>query len=374
MDEFKIAVIGAGVIGLACAYELSRFSSDIVVLERNDSFGQETSSRNSEVIHAGLYYQPGSLKANTCIRGNRLLYELCAKHNIGHAKLGKLVIACDKAEELRIKEIYDNAVMSGAEGLRFVGKQEIKTMEPDIKAESAFYSPQTGIIDSHKLMGFFLRAARDRGVTFSFATRVEEIIHDRSGYQITVSEPSGERFSFSAQVLINAAGIYSDKVAAMAGLDIDKYGYRLHYCKGEYFRIASPGKFSIKRLIYPPATSISLGIHITPDLGKGLRLGPDAHYVDSIDYSVDPNARQEFFDSVRKFLPALELSDLVPDTAGVRPKIQREKEGFTDFVISHEADKGLPGFINMVGIESPGLTACLAIGEMVREEAKKIII
>jgi L-2-hydroxyglutarate oxidase LhgO len=181
-----------------------------------------------------------------------------------------------------------------------------------------------------------------------------------------VREPAGDAFSFETQYVINAAGNSSDEVAAMAGLDIDLHGYRLHRCKGEYFRINHPGKYAIKRLIYPPATAVSLGIHITPDMGQGLRLGPDARYVAGVDYTVDESQRDMFWESVRKFLPALERDELIADTAGIRPKLQGENEAFRDFVIQDESGKGLPGFIDLIGIESPGLTACCAIARRVK--------
>lgn len=370
MQETKITIIGAGVVGLSIAYVLSRFHQDIIVLERNDSFGQEISSRNSEVIHAGLYYLPDSFKAQTCIKGRNLLYELCSKYNILYKKTEKLVIACNDEEIKKIEKIYYNSQKCGVKNLKFLDSGDIEELEPQVSAKFGFISPDSGIIDSHSLMNFFYTKAKDNGVTFSFCTEAAALAWRGSHYKITVKEPKGDTFSFQSQAVINAAGLNSDKVAQMAGIDIDKYFYRLNYCKGQYFRIGNPKKFSISHLVYPCATQISLGIHITPDLGGGLRLGPDAKYISEINYQIDEADRGCFYESVKRFLPFLEPEDLVPDTVGIRPKLQKEDEIFKDFIIQHESDKGLPGFVNLIGIESPGLTACLAIAEIVKKVLK----
>ena len=367
MEEVRIAIVGAGIIGLSIAHELTKFTSDIIVLEKNDSFGQDSSSRNSEVIHAGLYYEPNSLKAKTCIRGKDLLYSFCAKNNIAHKRMGKLMVACCDSEITRIDEIYNNARTCGVENLRFLESSETKKLEPDIRVKKAFFSPDSGIIDSHALMHFLYTYAKSNGVTFSFSTEAVGINKKNSHYEVVVREPQGEDFSFKAAMVINAAGLYSDKVAGLAGIDVDKNHYKIHYCRGQYFRIAHPNKFLIDHLIYPPSTKISLGIHITPDLGGGLRLGPDAKYIDSIDYNIDEKDKGDFYRAVKKFLPQLELDDLIPDTVGVRPKLQAKDDDFRDFVIKEESENGLDNFINTIGIESPGLTACLAIAEIVKK-------
>ncbi|PIQ89365.1 MAG: FAD-dependent oxidoreductase [Candidatus Omnitrophica bacterium CG11_big_fil_rev_8_21_14_0_20_42_13] len=371
MQKTYITVIGAGVVGLAITYELSKHNKDILVLERHDSFGRETSSRNSEVIHAGLYYAPHSLKADTCIRGNRLLYELCKKHDIAHKKLGKLVVASGDDEIKKIESIYENAQKSGVRDLKFLGSGEISGLEPDIRVKKALFSPDSGIIDTHGLMKFFYKAAEANGVIFSFSSEAAGIEKKSGGYAVTVKEPGGELFKFETRFVVNAAGLSSDKVAAAAGMDIEKLGYKISYCKGQYFRIKNSGKFSIKRLIYPPATKIDLGIHITPDLAGSLRLGPDAKYIDHIDYSVNEEDKKIFLNSAKRFLPALEIGDLISDTCGIRPKLQEEGEDFRDFVIREEGAEGLDGFINLIGIESPGLTGCLAIAEIVNTFIKK---
>jgi len=365
MEKIDIAIIGSGVIGLAVSYILSDNSKDIVVLERNNSFGEETSSRNSEVIHSGIYYPPNSLKALTCVRGRYLLYELCSRHDIPHKRLGKLLVASDKQEIDKIESIFRNATDCGVTGLRFLSENEIKELEPDVDAERALLCPDTGIIDSHSLMKFFYNAAKIKNVDFAFDVEVVGIKKHDGHYEVTVKEPRGDLFTFEAKTVINSAGLESDKVAEMAGIDTELCSYKLHYCKGQYFRIRNPEKFSITRPVYPPPTNNDLGIHVTPDLAGGLRLGPDAAYVEKVDYDINKKDEDKFFRSVKRFIKKLDANDLIPDTAGVRPKLQTEHESFRDFVISNEEDKGLPNFINLIGIESPGLTACLAIAEIV---------
>lgn len=367
MEKVDIVIIGAGVIGLAASFALSGDGKEIVVIERNDSFGQETSSRNSEVIHSGIYYPKGSFKSEACIRGRHLLYELCSRHDIPHKRLGKILVACDKVEVDKLSAIYQNATDCGVTNLRFLEKDEIRKIESSIEGKKGLFCPDTGIVDSHSLMKFFFAAAKERGVDFAFGVEAVDIKKRPSYYEVTVKEPQGELFSFQAEAVINSAGLESDKTAEMVGIDAENSSYRLHFCKGQYFRIRNPKKFSIAHPVYPPPTNIDLGIHVTPDLAGGLRLGPDAKYIQEIDYNVDEKDREEFFQSVRRFLRKLEADDLIPDTAGIRPKLQTESEAFRDFVISNEEGKGLPNFINLIGIESPGLTSCLAIAEIVKK-------
>ena len=226
---------------------------------------------------------PDSFKARTCIRGRVLLYELCSKHNIPHKKIGKLLVASDDKGVERLEEIYKNANDCGVKNLEFFDAEKIKELEPHVAAKKGFFSPESGIIDSHSLMNFFYNQAKQRGVTFSFFTEATGINKSNSGYDIIVRESEGESFSFHSGLVINSCGLYSDRVAEMAGMDIDRYLYRISYCRGQYFRIRNPKKFSITRLVYPPATKTDLGIHVTPDLAGSLRLGPDAKYIQEID-------------------------------------------------------------------------------------------
>ncbi len=365
MEEADVVIVGAGIVGLAVSYILSDFGREITVIEKNPSFGHEASSRNSEVIHAGIYYPKQSLKAETCIRGKELLYALCTANNIPHKKLGKLIVAHDKTSLSRLEGLYENARDCGVRNLRFLGREEIKRVEKDIEAESAIFSPDTGILDSHALMRFLFQKAKARGVNFAFSVEVTGIEKKKSIYRITVEEPQGDSFSFKSKVVINAAGLYSDKISALVGIEPRRYNYCINYSKGQYFRVRNPKKFSIRHLVYPPPQKTDLGIHITPDLAGGLRLGPDAKYVNKIDYAVNERDKEKFCDSLSKFLPAIRTEDLIPDTAGIRAKLQKENEEFRDFVIRNEKEKGFPYFVNLIGIESPGLTACLAIAERV---------
>lgn len=371
MEKVDITIIGAGVIGLAVAYILSDSKRDIFALEKNASFGQETSSRNSEVIHSGIYYPKSSLKSQTCLRGKDLLYNLCAEHKIPAKKLGKVLVSTNVQETEKLHSIYENAVACGITNLKFLTKRELSQLEPNIKAQESMLCPDTGIVDSHGLMAFLRQKAEERGVNFAFSVEVTNVKKKSSFYKISVKEPDGKIFTFKSAAVINCAGLSSDKIAEKVGIDISRSNYRLHYCKGQYFRIRNPKKFRITHLIYPPPTDVSLGIHITPDLAGGLRLGPDAEFVSDIDYNIDEKASKGFFESVKKYLLSLDEGDLTPDTAGIRPKLHGPEQVFSDFVIREESEKGFPNFINTIGIESPGLTSCLAIADIIKELIRK---
>ncbi len=361
MDEVKITIIGAGVVGLAIAAELSQKYDDIVVLEKHEKFGQETSSRHSEVIHSGIYYPPNSLKAELCVKGAKLLYEYCEKHSIPHSRLGKLIVASNESEVTDLQEIYNTGIQNGVKELTLIKKDEINKMEPNVNAVAALYSLNTGIIDSHSLMSHLHGVANSSGVMFSFNTEVDSIQKQKNGYVIGIKNDS---YKFVSSIIINSAGLSADYIAAMAGIDIDKAGYRLSHCKGSYFSYSR--KSPVKMLVYPvPHKDLSgLGIHATLDLSGRLRFGPDTEYVDAIDYKVDAGKRDIFYESAKKYIKGLDKESLNPDMAGIRPKIKGE--GIKDFVIKHEIDRGMEGFINLTGIESPGLTASLSIAKYVK--------
>ncbi len=365
MDKVKVSIIGAGVIGLAIAYELSQDpDADIVVFEKYPSFGQETSSRNSEVIHAGIYYPKGSLKSKLCLEGNRLLYEFCKKHSIDHKKCGKLIVAVNDAEADKIKRIYSNAASIGVPELRLISSNEIKYLEPEVFAVKAIYSGSTGIIDSHGLMQKLHDLAENNGVMFSFGNEVTGISKQKDGYIITTSKGD----EVMSEFVINCAGLMSDKIAQMAGFDIEPLGYKLRYCKGDYFSV-SGANGRLSHLVYPPPheKGYGLGVHATIDLTGRIRLGPDTTYVDKINYDVDLSKAGEFYEAAKKYLPWLKEAMVVPDTSGMRPKLQGPNDPVEDFVIKEESANGFPGFVNLIGIESPGLTSCLAIAKMVKE-------
>ncbi len=362
MYQADITIIGAGVVGLAIAAHVASEDREVYVLEKNETFGLEASSRQSGVIHSGIYYPEGSLKAKMCIAGNTILYELCERYGIGHRRVGKLIVATSDGEAGELPILLERGRNNGVKGLRILSKREMKELEPDVEGVAAILSPSTGIIDSYALMQYFIAKAQGRGVQIAYQTKVVGIEKAAGGYRVTV-EDGGGGFSFTTRIVINCAGLYCDKVAELAGIDTVEAGYSLHYCKGEYFSVGSGKSRLVKRLIYPvpPAKVTGVGIHVTFDLEGRMRLGPSIEYVDSIDYAVDSRHKQLFYDSVRRFLPSIEYDDLEPEMAGIRPKLQRPGEDIKDFVIRDESDKGLPGFINLIGIESPGLTAAPAI-------------
>lgn len=361
MEKTGITIIGAGVVGLAIAAELSKKYKDIVLLEKESFFGQGISSRNSEIIHAGIYYPEDSLKAKLCVEGNKLLYQFCLDNNIPHKQLGKLIVAEDDNEVEQLQELKKKAVRNGVNDLSWLDERQIKEIEPAVRACAALFSPSTGIIDTHSLMKCLEQKAKQQEVLISYRSEVTNIRRVDGGYEVEINSED----KIVTQILINSAGLFSDKLAAMAGLDIDKLKYRLHYCKGEYFSYRKPS--FLKHLVYPvPEVDIkSLGIHSVIDLAGGLKFGPSAEYVDELDYQVDPSNAVQFHAAISRMFPQVRREDLHPDQAGIRPKLQGSGEGFRDFVIKEESNNGYSGLINLIGIESPGLTACLAIARHV---------
>jgi len=369
MEKVEVVIIGAGIVGLSVAAELSSVKNSVYLLERHESFGQETSSRNSEVIHAGIYYPKDSFKAKTCTEGKRLIYETCMRNNIPYKRLGKLIVATNNSEILGLERLFDNAKANGVEDLELLPKDKIKALEPNIKAEVAIYSKTTGIVDSHSLMKYYAFQARQNGANLTYRAEVKGVKKVKGGYEVVIFDASKEEFKFITEVLINCAGLESDKIAQMAG--ITKEEYRLKYCKGQYFNVSAKKSKLINRLVYPvpKPKSAGLGIHATPNLSGIVRLGPDDEYIDreNVDYNVDESAKIKFYNSSVKFLPFLEKDDLTPDTSGIRPKLQGPDEIFRDFVIKEESDLGLPGFVNLIGIESPGLTSAPSIAKFVKQ-------
>ena len=369
--EANITIIGAGVVGLAIAAGLSRQQEGILVIEKNRTFGLETSSRNSEVIHSGIYYPGDSLKARLCVEGNRLLYELCQKYSVGHRRLGKIVVATDKDEAGKLEELYRQGLSNGVGDLRLLSQKEVKELEPDVEATAGMLSPSTGIVDAHSLMRIMYGLSREQGTDFVFDTEVTGIEKTGDKYLVEVQDREGTS-SFATGVLVNSAGLNSDAIAQLTGIDIDQAGYKLHYCKGDYFSLNSPDGAPVSRLVYPLPEQAGKGIHVTLNLDGTVRLGPSAYYIDEPDYQVDETQRDMFYQSVKKFLPRLRLEDIEPDFTGIRPKLQGPEETFRDFVIAHEEARGLPGLINLIGIESPGLTAAPAIGQHVAEMVRRL--
>jgi len=370
--EIDVAVIGAGVIGIAISGEIAQRNKEVFIFEKNRTFGLETSSRQSEVIHAGIYHPEHSLKTKLCIKGRSLLYELCDGHGIAYKKLGKIIVAANENGITHLEKLYEQGRKNGIEDLMLLSRTELKKLEPNVEARAGLLSPSSGILDSHSLQRFFYNRARRKGAKFVFKTEVIGIEKTRTGYKVQIKDREGVS-DFVARVVINSAGLNSDKVAQLAGIDIDKASYRLHYCKGEYFSLSSKYRNLMSRLIYPTPEQAGLGIHVTLGLDGRVRLGPNARYVETIDYSVDETQKEAFYNSAKKFLPVIELDDLTPEFAGIRTKLQAPGEAFRDFVIAHEEQAGFPGLINLIGIESPGLTASPAIAQYVGKMVKELL-
>lgn len=369
MIQSDVTIIGAGVIGLAVAAEvLNRYPKwTVILLERNEKFGMETSSRNSEVIHAGIYYPQHSLKALLCVRGNRQLYAFCKKQRVAYSRCGKLIVATDDAQVQTLQELMKKGAQNGVEGLSMLDATEVSRLEPCIQCKAAILSASTGIVDSHQLMQRLEALAVERGALMAYKHEAVTVEKTGAAYRVFHKTPSGGRDGVTASWVVNCAGLMSDKTAQLFGIDTDGASYRIHLCKGEYFSIPAAKAKQISRLIYPPPfTDLrGLGIHFTKSLDGRARLGPNAVYVDKIDYSVNPGHSQMFYDGVKPFIPFLTPEDIQPDMAGIRPKLQPPGGDVRDFVICHEKNRGLEGIINLIGIESPGLTSCLSIADHV---------
>ncbi len=365
MPDVAITIVGGGVVGLAIAAELAPRHSSIFVLERNPRYGQETSARNSEVIHAGIYYPPNSLKASLCVEGRGLLYALCERHGIPHQRITKIITATSEEETAELDRLYSVGTTNGAP-LERLTAAAVSALEPNITTVGGLLSPSTGIISAHGLMDFFYHEVRKHGGEVQTHCTVIGLEKLSEGFRVTIRE--GEQTStFTTEWLVNSAGLEADTIAGLTGIDVAGAGYRIHYCKGSYF--ALPGSMSslVRRLVYPVPTKHSLGVHAVVDLGGRLKFGPDVEYLPdrSLPYTVDPAKRDAFAQSVRRILPMVRDEDLSPDMSGIRPKIQAKGDPVRDFVIVHETERGLPGLINLIGIESPGLTASPAIARYV---------
>ncbi|MBN2441320.1 MAG: NAD(P)/FAD-dependent oxidoreductase [Spirochaetales bacterium] len=365
MEKVDCIIIGAGVVGLAIAHRIGNRQRDIVLVERHEAFGRETSSRNSEVIHGGIYYPASSLKAALCVKGRHLLYQFCEQNRIPCQKPGKLIVALKQDDEEVLRQLLLKARANGVDDLELINKKKISELEPRISTPVALYSPSTGILDSHGLMKKLESSAEEKGVMCVYGCTVTHIDYRGPGFVVAMIDADGKTVELMSDVVINSAGLESDAVAEMAGIDIEKSGYRIYYSKGEYFKVNNTPSWYMKHLVYPPPGTASLGIHTVLDLRGQLKLGPSAFYVDSINYDVDETHGADFYNAVKQVLPFVELTDLSPDMAGIRPKRQGPGTGFADFIITDEKEAGFPGLINLIGIESPGLTSCLAIAEYV---------
>jgi L-2-hydroxyglutarate oxidase LhgO len=365
--DAEITIIGAGVIGLAIAETISEECKNVFLIEKHLSFGQETSSRNSEVIHAGIYYTKNSLKSKLCNEGKRLLYDYCKKYDVPYKNCGKLIVATSEEEISIIEGIRQTAIQNGVDDLQVFNREQISELEPNIFALKALFSPSTGIVDSHSLMKQYETNAVNNGCQIVYGSEVTGIERTREGYKVSLLDSDKKDYVFTSKIIINSAGLTSDKISGLVGIEDDNL--KILFCKGEYFRLNPPKNRLINRLVYPvPHHNMEgIGIHVTIDMGGGVKLGPDVRYLESniYDYKVTPSKQEAFYKSAKKFLPFLEFDDLSPEMVGIRPKIQKPGEPLRDFYIAEESDKGCKGFINLIGMESPGLTSSIAIAKYV---------
>jgi L-2-hydroxyglutarate oxidase LhgO len=361
-----VAVIGGGVIGLAVARALARAGREVVVLEAAGALGTHTSSRNSEVIHAGLYYPAGSLKARLCVEGRRALYAYCAQRGVPHRRVGKLVVATSEAEIPTLESYAAQGAANGVDDLRLVAPAEARSLEPAVRCAGGLLSPSTGIIDSHGLLRALEGDARDRGAAIALGAPVV-------GGEVTGAEASGKGIrlrvggpspsSIRCAIVVNAAGLFAQDVArTIEGLPSAAVP-PCYYAKGHYFVLRGPSPF--QRLVYPLAVAGGLGVHVTLDLGGQARFGPDVSWTTGVDYTFDEDRAPAFYAAIRRYWPALPDGGLQPGYTGIRPKLGPAGSPAQDFVIQGPAAHGVPGLVNLYGIESPGLTACLAIADAV---------
>jgi L-2-hydroxyglutarate oxidase LhgO len=362
VDEVEAVVVGAGVIGLAAARALALAGREVIVLERAYTIGFETSSRNSEVIHGGLYYPQGSLKATSCVEGRERLYAYCREHGVPHARLGKLIVATEEAEIPGVQKIEAAAHANGIGNLEWLSASEAMRLEPELRCVVALLSPSTGIIDSHALMLAFQGEAEAAGTAVAFRSPViSGRVLGNSGFELSVG--GDEPTTIRCRMLVNAAGLHAPALAsAIAGVPPATIP-PAYFCRGVYFTLS--GKTPFRHLIYPVPVPGGLGVHITLDLAGQARFGPDVEWIEGVDYSVDPRRGDAFYAAVRRYWPGLKDGALQPGYAGIRPKISGPDEPAADFVVQGPAEHGIPGLVNLYGIESPGLTASLPLADAV---------
>jgi L-2-hydroxyglutarate oxidase LhgO len=373
MEQIRAVVIGAGVVGLACARALALRGIDTVILEQHEAFGTETSARNSEVIHAGLYYPAGSLKAELCVAGRHLLYDFCATHGVSHRRCGKLIVATSAAQESRLVALCQQGEINGVDDLQRLSAADARALEPEIKCNAALLSPSTGIIDSHGLMLALLGDAERHGATLAVCSPLLDGAIEDDGFALKIG--GNEVTTLKAGIMINAAGLSAVRVtASLAGFPAAQLPTAF-YAKGNYYALAGRAPFS--RLIYPLPEPGGLGVHLTLDLGGQARFGPDVEWLNNrqnppneFDYSVAPQRADAFYAEVRHYWPGLPDGALAPAYSGIRPKISGPNDPAADFLIQGPETHGIAGLINLFGIESPGLTSSLAIAELVTKKLR----
>jgi L-2-hydroxyglutarate oxidase LhgO len=377
MHDIDCTIIGGGIVGCAVAAELSSRGLTTVLLEMEDGLGRGTTSRNSEVVHGGMYYPHGSLKARFCVEGRRLLKAFCEQVGVGYRECGKLVVATTPDEVPELERLLALGAANGVEDLRLIDGDALRRLEPHVKACAALHSPRTGIVDAEGAARAWAHLASDHGGQVLTAAKVTGLRPEAGVWTVEISavgQGRREGWNHTSRLVVNAAGLWADRVAALAGVDVAARGWNLHLVKGNYFSIANAHHGRINRLIYPvpPAHGTSLGVHLCLDLGGQMKIGPDVEQLlvdprdNGFDWRVEPTRREAFLDGARRFLPWLTADDLTPGLSGLRPKLV--PTGFADFVV-HREEGDLAGLINLVGIESPGLTSAAALA---REVARLI--
>jgi len=353
MEDIDVIVVGAGVVGLACARALALVGREVLLVDAEAGIGMGTSSRNSEVIHAGIYYPPGSLKAFHCVRGKAWLYDYCAARGIGHRRCGKLIVATAPEQLAKLAALKDTAAANGVDDLEFLDRAAAVALEPQLRCVGALSSPSSGIVDSHALMLSYQGGLEAAGDGIVVATAAADA--DAAG--------AGESLSLRARLLVNCAGLHAQRLAALMEGFPAQHVPPTYFAKGNYFSLAGRAPFS--HLIYPVPEQAGLGVHLTIDLGMQARFGPDVQWVDEPEYDVDPSRADAFYDEIRRYWPALRDGALQPAYAGIRPKIQAPGQPPLDFRIIGPETHGVAGVIQLFGIESPGLTGSLSIGATV---------
>jgi L-2-hydroxyglutarate oxidase LhgO len=366
MDNVDVVVIGAGAVGLAVARTFALKGREVLILEAADNFGTGTSSRNSEVIHAGIYYPRGSLKARTCVSGRSLLYDFCEEYGVPYRRCGKLIVATSENQLTELEKIKAAAQANGV-ALEFFSRTRALALEPQLACEGALYSPTTGIVDSHAYMLSLLGQAESRGAMLVTDSPVTHLQLDRGGTLIGIN---GEEPSLKANTVINSAGIYAPHIARLIQGFPPGHIPTPYFCKGNYFTLS--GRSPFERLVYPIPEVGGLGVHLTLDLAGRARFGPDVQWVKECEYSVDPLRAERFYAAIRTYWPDLADGALQPAYAGIRPRITGPSEPLVDFRIDGPDTHGVPGIVHLFGIESPGLTASLALAELVAARAESL--
>lgn len=359
-ERLDCVVIGAGVVGLAVARRLALEGRQVVVLEAESLVAMHSSSRNSEVIHAGIYYPAGSLKARLCVEGRRRLYDYCARRGVPHRRIGKLILACDGTETGHLQDYANRARANGVTDLQFLAGAEVANLEPAVRCTGALFSPSTGIIDSHAFIMALRADLETAGGVIVFRSRVTQLKVVAGGFELRLKDLED---AVSCNTLVNAAGLWAPELAAkMEGFPAERVP-RPHLAKGHYFTLQGRPPFG--RLVYPVAGGGGLGVHVTLDMNGAARFGPDVAWIDSIDYSFDESRKPAFIEAIRRYYPGLEEERLSPGYTGIRAKISGSAEPAADFLVQGPHSHGIPGLVNLFGIESPGLTASLPLADMV---------